>query len=477
MSYIYTGKSYKGEIQNHDKDVYIAAQLEEYERDNSLENLAKILLKTELTTENMGKVIDMLGEYFEKNLPSSVLWVWRDIETPIENIVFSMQKNGIFLDIASLASIQSEITQNIEILEKNIKKSLDTDTINLNSTQQLAEVLAQKGFNLGKKTKTGKFSTGKDVLDQLEQTDNTGLIRTIKEYRSRTKLLSSFIEPMLEKVSKDGRLRGEFHQIGAATGRMSTSNPSLQNIPVRNDEYAARIRGCFTAPTDHTLIVADYSQIELRILAHLTQDPVLMDAFKNNQDVHARSASEIFDIPLEKVTKQQRNIGKTLNFALMYQQGAFSTAKLLGVTVEEAKQYTERFFAKFATIKPFTEKVLEDARAQGYVESMWGRRRYFNNLKSKNFFLRSFEERAAFNAVIQASEADLVKKGMLAVDEVLKKAAIDMKWILQIHDEIIIEVQEKDANHTLEIVQTALKLNQPLVVPIEIDAEISAHWS
>lgn len=476
--YFYSGKKgYTEVVAAGMLDIYLAAQLDDYERDNSLENLSQTILGVELSKNNTEENIQKLGKHFEVNLPDRVREIWTSIEGPLSPIVSSMQNNGIYFDINGLTNINNELINRINDLEKQIKKELGVDDINLNSTQQLSQILTEKGYIMAKKTKTGKYSTGKDVLDELASKDSTGVIAKILEYRTLTKLQTSFTGPMLSKLGEDNRLRGTFHQIGAATGRMSTSNPSLQNIPVRDIKYAERIRSCFTAPENSTLIIADYSQIELRILAHLSGDDTLIDAFSKNQDIHARSASEIFDIPLELVNKHQRSIGKTLNFALMYQQGAFGTAKLLGITVEKAQEYMNTFFARFAKIKPFTEAVLEQAKENGFVESLWGRRRYFKNLTSKNYFIRSFEERAAFNAVIQSTEADLVKKGMLYVDDALKSHQISFNWVLQIHDEIVIEVSQKDAESALRIVSDALQIGQPLSVPIIIDAEVAKRWS
>jgi DNA polymerase I len=282
---------------------------------------------------------------------------------------------------------------------------------------------------------------------------------------------------LIDILDNNSRIHCTINQTQAATGRLSSANPNLQNIPIRNQEFGTLIRSCFAAPDDRLILSADYSQIELRILAHLSQDQLLIEAFKSDQDIHRRTAAEIFNTPLDQVTKEQRVLGKTLNFALVYQQGAFATARMLGITQEQAKEFTKIYFDKFPKVKPFVDSTLLKAKELGYVESIFGRRRYFKNLNSKVFLLKQADERAAFNAVLQGSNADLIKIAMVEIYNQIQKEKLDAQIVMQVHDELVFEVALEHADRLKKLV-TEIMSNPPveLLVPVKIDIHIGKNW-
>jgi DNA polymerase I len=417
-----------------------------------------------------------LGQKFSAELEGRLPFVWQQIESPLALVLGDMEMRGVYIDKPSLSGISKELARQIEIIEKRLKSDLNEPDLNLNSSQQLGQVLIAKGFALGKTSK-GQPSTDRYTLDKLAEIDDTGLIQGIIEYRTLTKLYSTYTESFQTLIGPDGRIHGEFSQIVAATGRLSSINPNLQNIPIKNPVYGKLIRSCFAAEPGNLLIAADYSQVELRFLADLCGDDKLIEAFEMTQDIHARTASEVFEVSIEKVTKDQRRVGKTLNFALLYQQGSFATARMLGVSTKEANQIIEKYFAKFPKVKPFIESTIEKARNCGYVETFWGRRRYFTNLNHSNANLRKADERAAFNAVLQGSNADLIKLSMLDFKKRLQVSGMSAEIILQVHDELVVEAPKEHIEKVHGLLVEAMYLGQPLKVPIQVDSGVGVNWA
>ncbi|GAB4147935.1 MAG: DNA polymerase I [Patescibacteria group bacterium] len=459
---------------------YVDGKATKYETLNLWDAYSDLLPKSTFHAENVAdlmQLIIVLGRYFEANLPSRVKQLWLEIECPLTWVLARMELNGIFLDQKQLHRISKEMTELIAKLETQILQELDQGQINLNSSQQLGVALLAKGYKLGK-TSGGKVSTDRSVLDKLLLEDESGLIAKIIEHRTLSKLQSTYTLNLLAQISpKDNRIHGEFMQTVAATGRLSSTNPNLQNIPIRDARYGKLFRSSFIAEPGYKIIAADYSQIELRFLAHFCGDPVLLDAFQKAQDIHARTAAEIFEIPIEQVDSSQRRLGKTLNFALVYQQGTFATAQMLGISNKQAGDFIKKYFEKFGKVKPFVEEVLENARKNGYVETFWGRRRHFHNLNSSQVILRKNEERAAFNAVLQGSNADLIKIAMLAIDSTIVEQKLDAKIILQVHDELVLEVAAELAQKVQQMVLEKMVLDQPLKVPILVEAGLGQNWA
>jgi DNA polymerase I len=415
------------------------------------------------------------GKKYLDNFGSEILHLWKEIECPLTVVLAQMETTGMYLDKQKLTETANVMQIQLNKISLKIKLELGHE-ININSPQQVGNALVQKGFVL-KKTKTGTYSTDKNVLDELLLNDKTGLIQNLLDYRTINKLLGTYTLNLIELLDDKSRIHCTINQTQAATGRLSSANPNLQNIPIRNQEFGTLIRSCFAAPDNRLILSADYSQIELRILAHLSQDQLLIDAFKADQDIHRRTAAEIFGIQLEQVTKEQRTLGKTLNFALVYQQGAFATSRMLGITQENAKDFTKIYFDKFPKVKPFVENTISKARELGYVESLFGRRRYFKNLNSKVFLLKQADERAAFNAVLQGSNADLIKIAMINIHNRIQKENIDAQIVMQVHDELVFEVAPEHADKLKNLVIEIMS-NPPieLLAPIKIDVNIGKSW-
>jgi DNA polymerase I len=464
----------KAFVKNHnlfdmkDTDEILDLSLARYLADSS----QKMELYYIKTTDEQLKIE---GEKYLKEFNHEMLHLWKEIESPLTVVLAQMETTGMYIDKQKLSETAALMQSQLDKITYEIKLKLGND-VNLNSPQQLGHALIQQGFVL-KKSKTGSYSTDKNVLDGLLIDDRTGLIQNLLDYRTISKLLGTYTLNLIDILDDNSRIHCTINQTQAATGRLSSANPNLQNIPIRNQEFGTLIRSCFAAPNGRLILSADYSQIELRILAHLSQDQLLIDAFKSNQDIHRRTAAEIFNTLLDQVTKEQRVLGKTLNFALVYQQGAFATARMLGITQEQAKEFTKIYFDKFPKVKPFVDATLLKAKELGYVESIFGRRRYFKNLNSKVFLLKQADERAAFNAVLQGSNADLIKIAMVEIYNQIQKENLDAKIIMQVHDELVFEVAQEYAD-TLKKLVTEIMSNPPigLLVPVKIDIHIGKNW-
>ena len=398
----------------------------------------------------------------------------QDMELPLASVLAKIEQRGISLDLPYLEKFANELNSELTKLEQLIF-GFAGRTFNINSTQQLQKVLFEDlGLTAKGKTKTG-YSTDASVLDSLKSEHE--IIPSLLDYRQLTKLKSTYVDALPRMVSSvDKRLHGEFNQAVTSTGRLSSSNPNLQNIPIRT-ELGKRMRRAFIpAEKNWHLLSVDYSQIELRLLAHMSDDERLIDAFKKDQDIHARTAGEIFDVPIEDVTSDMRRVGKTLNFALIYQQGPFATASALGVSIKEASAFIDKYFKRYAKVKTFMEQTIENARKTGFVETLWGRRRYFKFLNDRNEMMRRADERAACNAPLQGSAADLMKLAMIRLEDELIKAKLKSRLILQVHDELVLEIPETELSQAKELIGTVMLLDQPLKVPLKVDLGIAGNW-
>jgi DNA polymerase-1 len=397
-----------------------------------------------------------------------------EMELPLSIVLANMEQNGIGLDLPYLKDLSTEITNELNRLEGEIF-ALAGHPFNIGSTQQLQKVLFEE-LNLKSKgkTKTG-YSTDASVLEALKSEHE--IIPRILEYRTLSKLRSTYIDSLPPQVlSRSQRLHGEFNQTTTSTGRLSSSNPNLQNIPIRS-EIGRRIRRAFVPSEPGWVILsADYSQIELRLLAHMSRDEILIDAFEKNQDIHARTAGEIFEVPIEQVTSDMRRIGKTLNFALIYQQGAFATAQDLGISNKEAQAFIDKYFARYPKVKGFLNRTIEEARTNGFVSTLWGRKRYFRFLNDRSDAVRKADERAACNAPIQGSAADLMKLAMIRLRRDLLANNLRAKLILQVHDELVLEVPETELEQTRKVILDSMLLDQPFKVPLKVDIGVSNNW-
>ncbi|MBX9696228.1 MAG: DNA polymerase I, partial [Cyanobacteria bacterium] len=415
-----------------------------------------------------------LARYYARRMDEAQAELMYAMELPLSRVLAKMEQRGVAIDRDFLAGLSKELS---EVLLKSEKEIYDLVgySFNINSTQQLQKVLFEDiGLAAKARTKTG-FSTDASVLETLK--GEHPVVEKIVDYRHISKLRSTYVDALPKQISEfDHRLHGEFNQTVAATGRLSSSNPNLQNIPIRT-ELGRSIRRAFVpGASGYSLVSADYSQIELRMLAHMSGDETLIDAFEKNQDIHARTAMEIFDVPMEKVDSNMRRVGKTINFALVYQQGAWATAQDLGISTREAKTFIDKYFNRMPKVKDLLARIIEEAKHNDYVTTLWGRRRYFRHLNDRNTNIRRADERAACNAPLQGSAADLIKLAMIDLDSKLEEAGTKARMILQVHDELVLEVPDDEIEVVQSIMGTAMEQGQPLKVPLKIDFGVGKDW-
>ena len=398
------------------------------------------------------------------------------MEMPLVEVLKDMEFEGIAIDVPALNSYSKELDLILIELEKEIKNDAGLD-FNLDSPKQLGEVLFEhlKISSKAKKTKTGQYATGEDVLQKHEK--DHPIIPKILEYRQLRKLKSTYVDPLPMLCDPvDGRIHTNFMQTVTATGRLSSNNPNLQNIPVRSAK-GREIRRAFVARNpEFKLMAVDYSQIELRIIAALSEDETMISAFKEGLDIHTATASNVFKTPLAEVTRDQRSAAKAVNFGIIYGQSAFGLAQNLSISRTEAKTIIDSYFEQFKTIKTYMEKVVSDARELGYVETIMKRRRYLPDINSTNAIVRGFAERNAVNAPIQGSAADIIKMAMIAVHKAMKSENVKSKMILQVHDELVFDVHVSEEIMMQLLVKSAMENAIDLIVPMEVELKLAQNW-
>ena len=398
--------------------------------------------------------------------------LYQQIELPLCRVLYRMEKEGIAIDREQLDQFGEMLGQRIDECEKLIFSYSETP-FNINSTKQLGELLFEKlGLPPVKKTKTG-YSTNADVLEKLKH--KHPIIPAIMDYRMLTKLKSTYADGLMKVVGEDGRIRTTFQNLVTATGRLSSTEPNLQNIPVRTD-LGAEIRKMFIPKAGYALVDADYSQIELRVLAHIAGDTVMQQAFTDGLDIHSVTASQVFGVAVEDVSALQRRHAKAVNFGIVYGISEFSLAEDIGVSRYEAKDYIDSYLAKYPGVKAYMKNVVDEAREKGYTQTLYGRRRYIPELKSSNFNIRSGAERIALNTPIQGSAADLIKLAMILVDKALAEHYPQAKLILQVHDELIIECPESIAPEVSALVSQQMQQVAKLSVPLLAEANWGGSW-
>ena len=403
----------------------------------------------------------------------NALELYKNIDIPTIEVLSSMQWNGMYLDENELNEFGKELKSQIEKLTKQIHE-MAGEEFNINSTKQLGEILFEKmKLPVVKKTKSG-YSTDVDVLEKLKKEDP--IIEKILEYRQLVKLNSTYVEGLKPYINpKTKRIHSFFHQTITATGRISSTEPNLQNIPTRF-ELGKRVRKAFKPEEGKVYIDADYSQIELRVLAHISKDEHMINAFKNNEDIHKQAASKVFKTPIEEVTKEQRSDAKAVNFGIVYGISDFGLGEQLGISRKKAKKYIEDYLNEYPGIKKFMEDIIEKAKEQGYVETLFNRRRYIPELQSKNYMVRQFGTRVAMNTPIQGTAADIMKIAMLKVNKELQKRELKSKIILQVHDEMMIEALENEKEEVKEILKTSMENAIKLDVPLIAEISEATNW-
>jgi DNA polymerase-1 len=400
--------------------------------------------------------------------------VYRDIEMPVLPVLFAMERNGVRLDAAALEAQSAELGQRIVALERKVHE-LAGQPFNLGSPKQLQEILFERQkLPVIKKTPTGQPSTDEDVLEQLAL--DHPLPKLILEHRGLSKLKSTYTDKLPKMVHPEtGRVHTTYGQAVAVTGRLSSNEPNLQNIPVRNVE-GRRIREAFIAGSGRVIVSADYSQIELRIMAHLSKDANLVSAFSTGEDVHRHTASEVFGAAPDAVTSEQRRYAKVINFGLIYGMSAFGLATQLGIERAAAQQYMERYFARYPGVAEYMRSTRETARSRGYVETVFGRRLYLTDIRASNHARRQAAERAAINAPMQGTAADLIKLSMIAVQGWIEEQRLASRLVMQVHDELVFEVPEAEWEQVRTRVPALMSEVAKLDVPLVVDIGAGPNW-
>lgn len=398
--------------------------------------------------------------------------LFNKIEMPLTEVLASMQYEGIYIDKQELLDFGKELQEKIDILTQEIYE-LTGEEFNINSTKQLGEILFEKlKLTVKKKTKTG-YSTDVDVLEKIKY--EHPVIEKILEYRQLQKLNSTYVEGLIPYIDETGRIHSKFHQTVTTTGRISSTDPNLQNIPTRM-ELGRKLRKVFKPEQGYIFVDADYSQIELRVLAHISEDKNMIEAFCNNEDIHSQAASKVFNIPLEEVTKEERTKAKAVNFGIVYGISEFGLGEQLGVSRKKAKEYIEQYLDKYSGIKEFMINIVEETKEKGYVETLYHRRRYVPELKSNNYMVRQFGGRVAMNTPIQGTAADIMKIAMINVYNKLKENNLKSKLIVQVHDEILVETLESEKEQVKQIVKEEMENVIKLKVPLLAEVEEGYNW-
>ncbi len=395
--------------------------------------------------------------------------LFRRVEMPIVTILAEMEVAGICIDLSVLAVLSKEFTKKLSVLEAQIY-ALAGHPFNINSPKQLGQVLfEEQGLAHGKKTKTG-FSTDVGVLEKLAQKHE--LPSLVLQFRTIAKLLSTYVDKLSQLQDPGtGRIHTSFNQAVTATGRLSSSEPNLQNIPIRTEE-GSRIRGAFVPGPDLVFLSADYSQIDLRVLAHYSKDKALIGAFRAGEDVHARTAAEIFGVSQLLVTSEMRRVAKSINFGIVYGMSSFGLSNQLDIGRKEAQRFIDRYFALYTGVARFMEEIVQQAQACGYVTTLLGRRRNVPDIKAKNRAQREFAERMALNTPIQGTAADIIKLAMLECRRALHFAGLSARMLLQIHDELVFELPEAELEATLPVVKVAMENAMVLDVPLVVNFSV-----
>ena len=413
--------------------------------------------------------------YPQLQLEPALCSVLETIEIPLVSVLSRVERNGVRVDCDMLSNHSIELGERIAQIEKKAHAAAGV-AFNIASPRQIQEVLFEKlDLPIISKTPKGQPSTAEHVLQELAEDHK--LPRLILEYRSLSKLKSTYTDKLPELVSPlTGRVHTSYHQAAVATGRLSSSNPNLQNIPVRTEE-GRRIRQAFIPDPGHVLVAADYSQIELRIMAHLSADEGLLSAFANDADIHRATAAEVFSIKPSKVTDDQRRSAKAINFGLIYGMSAFGLGKQLGIGRIEAQDYIDRYFSRYPGVQAFMENTRAQAREQRFVETVFGRRLHLNDMGSSNHARRQAAERAAINAPLQGTAADLIKLAMLAVDRSITEQNLQMRMIMQVHDELVLEVSEDDVDQTRTMLNSLMTSVAELAVPLKVEVSAGKNWA
>ena len=442
-----------------------------YKKDKSvLENIDNISKYASYNSYVLYKSIEPLKEKLENE---GMIDLYEKIEVPLTYALYDMEKTGIKVEAFALKEYGDKLAESIKTLEEEIYKEAGHE-FKINSPKQLGEILFNEmGLPGGKKTKTG-YSTSADVLEKLKP--DYPFVEKILSYRQVTKLKSTYADGLAGFIEEDGRIHGKFNQTITATGRISSTDPNLQNIPVRT-ALGREVRKVFVPKEGCVFVDADYSQIELRILAHMSDDENLINAYKEAKDIHQSTASLVFNVPLDEVTKEQRSNAKAVNFGIVYGISSFGLSQDLSISRKEADKYIKDYFVSYPGVKKYLDDAVESAKEKGYSVTLFGRRRPIPELKSGNFMQKSFGERVAMNAPIQGTAADIMKIAMINVDKALKKQNLKSKIVLQVHDELLVEAYKDEVEQVKQILVDNMKNAADLRVALEVEVEVGNNWN
>jgi len=467
-------------------DTMIAAYLVDSGRKNDLESIARSFLDRELATrvpDGIGQNAFMAAERADLALrlapilreridADGLAFVYDEMEMPLIPILLDIELAGLKVDVDALSQFSSELEKELARLSKKIFKIAGRE-FNIGSPKQVGEVLSELNIETGKKTATGQASTSKDILAELAHTYE--IAQLIIDYREVDKLKSTYADALPGQIASDGRIHGKLNQTVTATGRLSSTDPNLQNIPVRT-ELGQRIRAAFVPEKGNEIISADYSQLELRILAHITRDKVMLDAYKKNEDIHSKTAELVFGAKTPEEMKEKRRLAKIVNFGIAYAVEAFGLSQRVGISRSEARDVIEDYYKTYKGIKKFMEETPEVAREQGYVTSLCGRRRYFPSITDRNYAVRSRAERESINMPIQGSASDIVKIAMLRVEKALRKEGLKTRMIMQVHDELLFECPKDEKKRALELIKEEMEKAYELDVPLIAEIGSGPNW-
>jgi len=403
--------------------------------------------------------------------------LFETIEMPLMPVLADMEFTGVKIDDVALKEYAAVLMKDLLVLDEEIKAMAGDPTLNISSPKQLGVILFEKLkiSDTTKKTKTKQYSTSEETLQQLR--DKHPIVDKILEFRGVKKLLSTYVEALPALISKkDGRIHTSYNQTVTATGRLSSNNPNLQNIPIR-DERGKEIRRAFIASDDeHLVLSADYSQIELRLMAHFSNDPSMVEAFIHNADIHTATAAKVYHVEPSEVTREQRGRAKTANFGIIYGISAFGLSQRLNIPRGEAKELIDGYFESYPGVKAYMDNVIAQGRTDGYVTTLFGRKRYLRNINSGNAMSRSLDERNAINAPLQGSAADIIKIAMIAIHAELKRRNLRTKMTLQVHDELVFDVYKPELDEVKQLVVEKMESAAQLAVPLTAEAGVGENW-
>jgi DNA polymerase-1 len=426
---------------------------------------------TAVETARLFELKDILIKKLDEN---NLLKLYNEVELPLIKILAKMEYNGVKIDKEWLDELSERLGKRLDIISEKAYE-LAGEEFNLNSPKQLGEILFEKlGLPVIKRTKTG-YSTNASVLEKLE--GKHAIIPLISEYRELAKLKSTYVDSLPPLINEEtDKIHTSFNQMVTATGRLSSTNPNLQNIPIRTEEGREIRKAFIPSRKDMKLLAVDYSQIELRVFAHLSKDDKLIDAFKSGRDIHTETAAEIFEVEAEEVSPNLRRHAKVINFGLAYGMSAYGLSQDLDIPVEEAQEYIDKYFNRFSGVKDYMDETIEKVKKNGFAETLYGRKRYIPEINSSNYHRRSFAERSAINTPVQGTAADIMKKSMIDVYDALEKNEMDINILLQVHDELVFEVVEDDLENAARLIKKKMEAVVELDVPLIVDLQVADNW-